>query len=101
MPGRPVGARFAGAPHHRCAHADMDFWLDALQWPAMAVTLLATWMVASTQERRRARGFWCFIASNLLWVIWGVHDGAWALIALQVGLFALNLRGAKKSEAAQ
>jgi hypothetical protein len=41
----------------------IDDWLDAVQWPAMAVTLVAAW-----------------------------------LIALQVELFALNVRGAKKNE---
>jgi len=74
-------------------------WLDAIQWPAMAVTVLATGLVGSTNERRRAWGFWLFIASNVLWVAWGLHDGAHALIALQFCLAAMNIRGARKSEA--
>jgi hypothetical protein len=78
----------------------MDILLNAIQWPAMVITLLATWLVASTNEQRREWAFWCYMASNVLWVIWGWHDGAWALIALQVGLFALNVRGAKKAEKA-
>jgi hypothetical protein len=73
-------------------------WLDAIQWPAMAVTLIAAWLVASKNQKRRERGFWWFVASNVLWIAWGWHAHAWALIALQVGLFALNLRGAKKNE---
>lgn len=76
----------------------MDFYLNALQWPAMAITLLASWLVASKNKHSREKGFWCFMASNLLWIIWGWHAGAYALIALQVGLFALNIRGAKKAE---
>ena len=72
--------------------------LDGLQWPAMAVTLLAAWLVASQSKRKRSLGFWCFILSNVLWVAWGWHDGAFALIALQLGLFALNVRGARKNE---
>jgi hypothetical protein len=64
------------------------------------VTLVAAWLVASRDERRRNWGFWCFTASNLLWVVWGWHTQAWALIALQAGLFALNLRGARKTEEA-
>ena len=72
--------------------------LDAVQWPAMAVTLFAAWLVASKHQKRRAAGFWWFIASNILWIVWGWHTRAWALIALQVGLFLLNLRGAKKNE---
>jgi hypothetical protein len=75
-----------------------DALLDAVQWPAMAVTLVAAWLVASTRKERREAGFWWFIASNVLWVVWAWHTRAWALIALQVGLFALNVRGAKKNE---
>jgi len=76
----------------------MDGLLSALQWPAMIVTLVAAWLVASQSKKKRGWGFWCFIVSNILWVIWGWHDSAYALIALQVGLFALNVRGAVKNE---
>ena len=73
-------------------------WLGLLQRPAMAVTLVAAWLVGSRTRRRRVAGFWCFVASNLLWVAWGWHAHAWALIALQVGLFGLNLLGVSKNE---
>ena len=63
----------------------MDF-LDLLQWPAMAVTVLAAWLIASQAKRRRQVGFWCFLVSNALWIAWGWHDGAYALIVLQVAL---------------
>ena len=76
----------------------MDAFMSALQWPAMIVTLTAAWLVASQSNRRRTIGFWCFIASNVLWAVWGWYAQAWALIALQVGLLALNLRGAKKTD---
>jgi hypothetical protein len=76
----------------------MDWLLEALQWPAMLATLVAAWLVGSTGKTKRRWGFWCFIASNILWVAWGWHDRAYALIALQAGLFALNLRGADKNE---
>lgn len=76
----------------------METLLDAVQWPAMATTLVAAWLVASQSKRKRNWGFWCFIVSNALWVIWGWHDDAYALIALQVGLFVLNVRGAKKND---
>ena len=76
----------------------MNDLIGALQWPAMLVTLLAAWLVGSNGKRRRNLGFWCFVASNVLWAIWGWHAQAYALIALQVGLFALNLRGANKNE---
>ena len=76
----------------------MDTLLNAVQWPAMLVTLIAAWLVASQSKVKRQWGFWCFIFSNVLWVAWGWHDKAYALIGLQLGLFALNLRGASKNE---
>ena len=76
----------------------MEAFMDALQWPALVVTLLAAWLVGSQTKRRRLLGFWFFIASNLLWIAWGWHAHAYALIGLQVGLFALNLRGARKND---
>jgi len=63
----------------------------------MAASLVAAWLVASDRKRRRSLGFWCFVFSNVLWIGWGWHDHAYALVALQVGLFALNLRGLKKT----
>jgi hypothetical protein len=78
----------------------MDAFLDALQWPAMAVTLLAAWLVAARSAARRRWGFGVFVASNLLWSAWGLHTQAYALIVLQVGLFLLNLRGVRKNRQA-
>lgn len=72
-------------------------WLDTLQWPAMVVTLLASWLVASPSEARRAWGFWVFLASNLLWITWGWQAQAWALVGLQLGLIAMNVRGTRKN----
>jgi len=73
-------------------------WIDALQWPAMLVTVLAAWLVASQSRRRRTAGFWIFLLSNVLWIAWGWHDGAHALIVLQLALAALNIRGAWKND---
>jgi hypothetical protein len=75
--------------------------LNLIQWPAMAVTVIASWLVASTKAQRRNVGFWLFLLSNALWVVWGVHSGAPALIALQVALAAMNVRGALKTDAAK
>lgn len=72
--------------------------LSLVQWPAMAVTLVASWLVASGSATRRNVGFWLFLASNALWITWGWFDGAFALIALQVGLAAMNIRGARKTK---
>jgi len=76
-------------------------WLDWLQWPAMLATVLAAWLVGSNAKSRRNVGFWVFLTSNLLWLAWGWHDGAYALMALQLALAALNLRGVNKTEEAQ
>jgi len=75
----------------------MDY-LDLIQWPAMLVTVVSAWLVASQAKRKREIGFWCFLCSNVLWVIWGLHDHAYALIALQIALAVLNIRGAYKNE---
>lgn len=72
-------------------------WITHLQWPAMVATVAASWLVASTQDRRRRIGFWLFLASNALWLAWGLHDGALALVVLQVALAVMNVRGAIKA----
>ena len=77
---------------------NMDY-LDLVQWPAMVVTVIAAWYVASQAETRRGIGFWCFLLSNVLWIVWGWHSAAYALVVLQVCLAVLNIRGAKKNAA--
>jgi hypothetical protein len=71
--------------------------LDLVQWPAMVVTVVAAWFVASSQQKRRDLGFWLFIASNVLWIVWGIHSGAKALVILQLMLAAMNIRGARRN----
>jgi uncharacterized MAPEG superfamily protein len=73
--------------------------LDLIQWPAMAVTVVAAWMVGSQKKFKRNWGFWLFLLSNVLWIVWGWHDHAYALITLQLGLAFLNIRGALKNTA--
>jgi hypothetical protein len=72
--------------------------VSLVQWPAFAASVAAAWLVASSREGRRNLGFWVFLASNVLWVTWGFHTNAWALIALQVCLAALNVRGLFKTD---
>ena len=76
----------------------MDDWIGLLQWPAMLVTVAASWLVASRSPARRNVGFWLFLTSNVLWGVWGWHTDATALIVLQLALAALNIRGARKAE---
>ena len=75
----------------------MDY-LDLIQWPAMLVTITASWLVASQSKRRRQFGFWIFLLSNAMWIVWGWNDEAYALIVLQVVLAVMNIRGASKNE---
>ena len=72
--------------------------LNVVQWPAMVITLTAAWLVASRSKHNRRFGFWCFIASNICWIIWAWFEHAYALIVMQLGLFAINVRGAKKNQ---
>ena len=74
-------------------------WLDWIQWPAMVVTVVAAWFVASQRKFKRNWGFWLFLLSNVLWIVWGLHDRAFALIFLQVCLALLNIRGSIKNRA--
>jgi len=73
-------------------------WIDILQWPAFAASVAAAWLVGSTNERRRFFGFWIFLVSNVLWIVWAWPDRAWALVALQIVLAGMNIRGLKKAK---
>ena len=66
----------------------------------MLVTVAAAWLTGSRSSRRRNWGFWAFLVSNVLWVLWGYYAQAWALILLQLFLAVMNIRGAKKNEPA-
>ena len=77
--------------------AGMDY-VHQLQWPAMIVTVIAAWLIASQVKHRRVAGFWVFLLSNALWITWGWHDHAHALVALQIALAFLNFRGVYKND---
>lgn len=72
--------------------------VDFFQWPAMILTIAGAWLVASQSRKKRNVGFWVFLASNFLWVVWGWHDKAYALILLQIGLLGMNIRGIFKND---
>jgi hypothetical protein len=79
----------------------MPTQIALLQWPAMIVTVVAAWLVAANTDRKRDIGFWCFLLSNALWIVWGWQDKAYALIALQLCLAAMNMRGAYQAHHAR
>lgn len=66
----------------------------------MAVTVGAGWLVASDLRSRRLWGFVLFLVSNVLWVAWGFHAAAWALVALQGFLAITNVRGVADNRSA-
>ena len=72
--------------------------LDLIQWPAMVVTVVAAWFVASRSLERRRIGFWLFLLSNVLWVVWGLHSRAYALVTLQACLAFMNIRGERRAK---
>lgn len=83
---------------HRSSNMMMWNWV---QWPAMLVTVAAAWFVASSRRPRREIGFWLFLISNLLWVVWGIYAQAWALVTLQVCLAGMNIRGERRNSTAK
>lgn len=64
----------------------------------MILTAVAAWLVGSQSRRKRNIGFWLFLLSNALWMVWGWHSQAYALVLLQVCLAAINVRGAQKND---
>jgi hypothetical protein len=41
-------------------------WIDAIQWPAMVVTVIGAWLIASQRKFKRDWAFWLFLLSNVL-----------------------------------
>lgn len=95
----PTELRQGFAPGRPDAHGveDLTSW-NWIQWPAMVATVAGAWLTASRAPRRRALGFWVFLASNVMWGIWGWVASAPATLVLQVFLAGLNFRGAGKNE---
>ena len=69
--------------------------------PAMIITVVSTWLIASKSERNRKIGFAGALAGNAAWAMWGVGSGAVAVIVLQILLAATNIRGVVKADEAK
>ena len=76
----------------------MEEFFALLEWPAMAISLAAAYLLASQKPEKRVIAFWLLIIGNVMWIAWGWGEDAWALIALNAGLMALNVRGIFKNE---
>ena len=72
--------------------------LSLIQWPAMVVNILSVWLLTSRSKHKRHAGFVLYLVSNALWVVWGLHVQAFAVLGLQVALATLNFRGVKKTD---
>lgn len=75
----------------------MDYY-SLLQWPAMVVNVLAVWLLTFPSKRTRHAGFLLSLFSNVLWVTWGWHAQAFAVIGLQIALATLNIRGVRTTD---
>jgi len=71
--------------------------MDFVQWPAMVAIVLASWLVGSQRAERRKKAFVVFIVGNVLWVVWGIYVGAYALALLDMMLCVMNIRGFLKN----
>lgn len=63
--------------------ASPAFWLDACQWPGMALGLVGAVLVAGRSVRSRRWGFALWVASNLFWIANATHTGTWGLVIMQ------------------
>jgi hypothetical protein len=75
----------------------MQYALEWIQWPAMVITIIASYLVSSSDDSKRNISFWLFLVSNALWITWSIEDSAYALIILQICLALLNIIGAYKT----
>lgn len=64
----------------------------------MVINVLSVWMLTSQSKGKRHAGFLLSLLSNLLWVIWGWHVQAFAVLGLQIALATLNIHGVRKTE---
>lgn len=79
----------------------MDDILALLEWPAMAISLVAAYLLGSINPTKRIVAFVMLIIGNVMWIGWGCGSDAMALIALNVGLMVLNVRAIFKNEHAK
>ena len=75
----------------------MDY-VNLLQWPAMVINILAVWLLTYQAKGMRHTGFLFSLLSNVLWVIWGWHVQAFAVLGLQFALATINIRGVRKTD---
>ena len=64
----------------------------------MVINILSVWLLTCQTRRMRHAGFLFSLVSNVLWVIWGWHVEAFAVLGLQFALATINIRGVQKTD---
>jgi len=62
-------------------------------WAASITALIGAALIAMRSPRLSKWGFVAFLASNLLWIGWGIHCGAWELVCQNVGFLFTSVAG--------
>lgn len=68
-----------------------------LSWLGCALLLYGLKLIG---DKKRA-GFWVALAGEMLWIVWGIIGGAWALVAMSIVISVMYVRAIwawKKSE---
>jgi hypothetical protein len=68
-----------------------------IQWPAMVVTIAASYWVASDNQRWRCVGSWLFPDQQRAVDMWAIAEDAYVPIILPVGLALMKIRGVDKN----
>lgn len=69
--------------------------MHLIEWLACLTGLIGAFLLASN-NRSSKWGFVAFLASNALWIAYGISIQAWGLITMQVGFTATSLIGIAK-----
>lgn len=64
-----------------------------VEWGGAATGLLGAGLLALNHPSWSRWGFVAFLASNMMWISFGVATSAWGLVAMQVGFTATSLVG--------
>ncbi len=62
-------------------------------WCATLTALLGAALIALRSSSWSKWGFVAFLASNLLWISWGIHCEAWELVSQNVGFLITSVSG--------
>jgi hypothetical protein len=64
-----------------------------IQWTGALVALVGSFLVGCGDPRERFWGFWLFLFSNVLWILWARRHAAWGLLVMQLAFCVTSVRG--------